>query len=87
MSCMYQTLQLIYYPCISKHGVQFTANNSRFFLNIKGTQIKFEKELMHGSGNLSSNGEAAYLIMDFDKLHSVMVHPHNGTIKDHGQSQ
>jgi hypothetical protein len=74
--------------CISKHGVQFTAKNSRLFLNIKGTQVKFEKELMHGSGKLyaadiiPSNGEAAYLIMDFDKLHIVMGHPHNVTLKD-----
>jgi hypothetical protein len=43
---------------------------------------------MHGSGKLyatdiiTSNGEAAYLIMDFDKLHSVMGHPHNVTLKD-----
>jgi hypothetical protein len=30
----------------------FTANNSRLFLNIRGAQIKFEIELMDGSGEL-----------------------------------
>jgi hypothetical protein len=37
--------------CITKQGVQFSANN-KFFLSISGTQIKFDKELQHGTGKL-----------------------------------
>jgi hypothetical protein len=54
--------------CTSQHGVYFTAKNNRMYLNIKGQQIKFEKELMHGSGKLYAtdiiplSNEAAYLI-------------------------
>jgi hypothetical protein len=32
--------------CISKHGVQFTATNSKLFQYNEGTQIEFDKELM-----------------------------------------
>jgi hypothetical protein len=38
--------------CITKHGVPFSANNKNLFLSISGTQIKFDKEIQHGTGNL-----------------------------------
>jgi hypothetical protein len=50
-----------------------------------GTQIKFDKEIKHGTGKLFAieikphSCEAAYQIMDFDKFHNILGHPHNVT--------
>jgi hypothetical protein len=38
--------------CITKHGVQFSANNHNLFLSISGAQIQFDKEIQHGTGKL-----------------------------------
>jgi hypothetical protein len=35
--------------CITKQGVQFS---KKLFLSISGTQIKFNKEIQHGTGKL-----------------------------------
>jgi hypothetical protein len=74
--------------CITKQGVQFTANNRNLFLSIHVTQIKFDKEIQHGTGKLYAidikplSNEAAYLILDFNKFHNMLVHPHNVTLKE-----
>jgi hypothetical protein len=67
--------------CITKHGVQF-------FLSINGTQIKFDKEIQHGTGKLFTidikplSCEAAYQDLDFNKFHDILAHPHNITLKE-----
>jgi hypothetical protein len=72
---------------ITKQGVQFSANNRNLFLSIRGTQIKFDKEIQHGTGKLFARDiktlrcEAAYLLMDFNKFHNILGHPHNVTLK------
>jgi hypothetical protein len=38
--------------CITRQGVQFSANNRNLFLSIRGTQINFDKEIKHGTGKL-----------------------------------
>jgi inhibitor of KinA sporulation pathway (predicted exonuclease) len=74
--------------CITKQGVQFSANKRSLFLSINGTQIKFNKEMKHGSGKLfvidiqPLSCEADYLVLDFDKFHDIMGHPHNVTLKE-----
>jgi hypothetical protein len=76
---------------ITKQGVQFTSNNRNLFLSIHGTQIKLDKEIQHGTGRLFAidikplSCEAAYLILDFDKFHSIFGHPHNVTLKETSQ--
>jgi hypothetical protein len=67
--------------CITQHGVQFSANNKNLFLSMSGTQIKFDKEIQHGTGKLFEidikplSCEAAYLVLDFNKFHDIMGHP------------
>jgi hypothetical protein len=74
--------------CITKQGVQFSANNRNLFLSILGTQIKFDKEIQHGTGKLNPieiktlSCEAAYLILYFNKFHIILGHPHNVTLKE-----
>jgi hypothetical protein len=59
-----------------------------FFLGISGTQIKFDKEIQHGTGRLFAidikplSCEAAYLVLDFNKFHDILGHPHNVTLKE-----
>jgi hypothetical protein len=56
-------------------------------LSISGTQIKFDKEIQHGTGKLFAidieplSCEAAYLVLDFNKFHDILGHPHNVTLK------
>jgi hypothetical protein len=57
-------------------------------LSINGTQIKFDKEIQHGSGKLFAieikplSCEAACLVLDFNKYHDIMGHPQNVTLKE-----
>jgi hypothetical protein len=68
--------------CITKQGVQFSANNQNLFLSISGTQIKFDKEMQHGTGNLFAidikplSFEAAHSILYFSKIHDILGHHH-----------
>jgi hypothetical protein len=74
--------------CITKQGVQFSANNRNLFLTIHGTQIKFDKEIQHGTGKLFAidikllSCEAACWILDFNKFHDIMGHPHNVALNE-----
>jgi hypothetical protein len=78
--------------CITKQGVQFIANNRILLLSLHGTKIKFNKEILHGTGNLFAidikplTSEAAYLILDFNKFHIILRHPHNVTLKETAKS-
>jgi hypothetical protein len=71
--------QLSITKCITNCVVQITENNRNLFLSIFSTQIKFDKEIQHGTGKLfaieskAHSCEAAYLIMDFDKFHIILV--------------
>jgi hypothetical protein len=55
---------------------------------MSGTQIKFDKEIQHGTGKLfaidnkSLCCEAAYLALDFNKFHDILQHLHNVTLKE-----
>jgi hypothetical protein len=57
-------------------------------LSISGTQIKFDKEIQHGTGKLFAidikplSCEAAYLVLDFNKFHDILGHPQNVTLKE-----
>jgi hypothetical protein len=73
--------------CIARQGVQFSANNRNLFWSISGTQIKYDKEIHHGTGKLFAidiqplSCAAAYLAMYFNKFHSILGHSHNVTLK------
>jgi hypothetical protein len=57
-------------------------------LSISGTQIKLDKEVQHGTGKIfaidikPSSCEAEYLVLDFNKFHDILGHPHNVTLKE-----
>jgi hypothetical protein len=78
---------------VSSKFVQFSANNRNLLLSKRGTQIKLDKERQHGTGKLFAidiqplSCEAAYLVLDFNKLHDIMGHPHNVTLEKNSQSK
>jgi hypothetical protein len=73
---------------ITKQVAQFSVNNRNLFLSIIGTQIKFDKEIQHGTGKLFAidiqplSCKAAYLVLDFNKFHDTMGYPYKVTLKE-----
>jgi hypothetical protein len=75
--------------CVTKQGVQFSSNNKNLFLSISGTQIMFDKDFQQKLFAIDIKPlrcEAAYLVLDFNKLHDILVHPHNVTLKEAAKS-
>jgi hypothetical protein len=58
------------------------------FWSISGAQIKFDKEIQHGTGKLFAidikplSCEESYLFLDFNKFHDILGHPHSVTLKE-----
>jgi hypothetical protein len=68
---------------------------------VKGVRIYFEKQLAYGTGTLYASDitpkatqkvtayaitEGAFAIINTDKFHSMMGHPHNAVLKEIAQA-
>jgi hypothetical protein len=73
--------------CISSPNVTLFGSKFHMGINFQGQNVKFSKQLPHGSGKLfaidiiPNNTEIALVAMDFNYLHSVLGHPNNYTLR------
>jgi transposase InsO family protein len=73
--------------CISSPNVTLFGSKFHMGINFQGHNVKFTKELSHGSGKLfaidiiPNNTEIALITMDFNHLHSILGHPNNYTLR------
>jgi hypothetical protein len=87
--------------CINKLGLHFQGTHKNLVLLAKVVRIDFEKQLTYGSGTLYASDitptvkqiettfaitEGAFAIINFDKFHSMMGHPHNAILKETAQT-
>jgi hypothetical protein len=83
--------------CINKPGIQFQGTHKNLVLLVKGVRIAFQKQLTYGTGTLYASDitptvkqtetvyaitEGAFAIINVDKFHSMMGHPHNAVLKE-----
>jgi hypothetical protein len=67
--------------CTERPNVTLTGSGNNLSLHFGGNEIKFDKQLQHGSGRLFATDiiprdeEAIYLTMIFDQFHRIMGHP------------
>jgi hypothetical protein len=87
--------------CINKAGKHFQGTHKNLVFLVNVIRIDFEKQLTYGTGTVYASDitptvkqtetayaitEGAFAIINFDKFHRMMGHPHNAPLKESAQA-
>jgi hypothetical protein len=80
--------------CIGHKHVSLEGTSNYLALNFNGQQLKFGKELTHGSGKLYAvdiipnySHETALIAISYNKFHSMLGHPNHQTLQETAKHQ